>query len=421
MWSDHIFYDPKQDYLYILNSDFQLQVDLREGITLKLDTCNTSSSRFDTWILAQKIKATSIAGQIFDPAVTVCCGSKQHKQYFERGGAGIRYINLSDFAEELNSGQLVHITGKHCSLSGTGTIHGFCNPNFSQKRILIIAPHADDAELSSFGLYSQSDDVHIVTLTAGEVEMDDFSHVYHQPEQASVLKGRLRSMDSIAIPLLGGVPQERCIQLGYFCKRLKDMKQQPDKEFASLSAKITDTRIFREFNSQNLLSDSDGRPTWDNLIQDLVELLGNIQPKVIVMPNPDMDAHDDHIYSTIAMKEAIAKSSIEPQYELFYANHYHTTDMFPFGPAHSAASLPPDFSGHSVRVYSCQSDIDLQKRKVFSLRMMHDLKDKWVLKKQLRSLLQGLLIRRRFWRYGSEPYLHKAVKQNEVFIVSEIK
>ncbi len=75
---------------------------------------------------------------------------------------------------------------------------------------MILAPHADDAELAAFGLYSSADKVCIVTLTQGEIEAEHYQRLGLSAQQAAQLKGRLRSWDSMAIPLWGGVPPANC-------------------------------------------------------------------------------------------------------------------------------------------------------------------------------------------------------------------
>lgn len=71
---------------------------------------------------------------------------------------------------------------------------------------MILAPHADDAELAAFGLYSaHSANTSIVTLTQGEIEADHYHRLGLTKEEAARLKGRLRAWDSLAIPLWGGV------------------------------------------------------------------------------------------------------------------------------------------------------------------------------------------------------------------------
>ena len=409
--SDHLFYHPASDYQYQLKADHTQQVSLD-------NLAAESSPACTTWLLSFKLKAT-LSGRWFDPFVCISNGKEKHRQYFERGTNGLRYINLSNFADDLNSGNEISISFKHCqSASAEAELQGFIHPDYSRKRLLIISPHADDAEIAAFGLYSQSHDVHIITVTAGEVEMEQYQHIYEHPEQASRLKGRLRALDSIAVPLWGKVPQENCINLGYFCKRLPDMHKEPNKPIASLTASLTDTRLFREYNKRKLTSDQDGQPTWKNLVQDLKELIDDIQPEVIITPLTDLDKHPDHIYATEALYEALEKTTVQPETILHYANHYHTTDMFPFGPEHTCGGLPPSVEENIniTGVASWPLTLEQQKDKVYALEMMHDLKRPQKLKRRIRAQLQRL-IGRKPNRYGAEGYFRKAIKNNELFFI----
>ncbi len=423
LYSDHIFYCPKSDYTYDLDSDFETEAELKDArlrsVQIHIQQ-RPKDPKLNTWMLAIPLNACSIPGKIYDPYVVITCGNKQQKQYFERGMKGLRYINLSAFSDELRSGRTITLKPTFCKLiSHQGKLLGFSNPDYSQKKTLIIAPHADDAEIAAFGYYSSASDVHITTLTAGEIEMEDFLHIYKQPENASHLKGRLRSMDSISVPLWGGVHQENCIQLGYFCKRLEAMEKEPDKEFASHTAGTSDTRLFREFNSRKLASDAHGKPTWNHLVQDLVELLDEIQPEVIITPNMELDPHSDHIYATKAIREAVCLSSVKPEFELLYANHYRTTDIFPFGPPHSVPGLVPNFEmTKPYSLYSFPLNKELQLSKIYALEMMHDLKSRVSFKKRVRNWLQRIIIKRHRFLYGDDAYFDKAIMQQELFTIA---
>lgn len=126
---------------------------------------------------------------------------------------------------------------------------------------MVIAPHADDAELAAFDLYSQAEEAWIVTLTAGEIEAQHYQQMGLEPAQAARLKGRLRAWDSVAVPRWAGVPQAQCAQLGYFCLQLPAMQAAPEQPIPSREADLTDTRLFRQFNSVALPGDEDGAPT----------------------------------------------------------------------------------------------------------------------------------------------------------------
>ncbi|WP_461537657.1 PIG-L deacetylase family protein [Spongorhabdus nitratireducens] len=410
--ADHLFYLPSSDYQYQFQADY-CQSTPTDQVSID------PPFKCSTWLLALPLE-TTISGYWFDPYIVISFRNKQKRQYLERRTNGLRYLNLSCFAEALNSGDSISLDFKHCKASKfDAKLLGFKHPDYSKKRMLIISPHADDAEIAAFGLYSQSSDVHIVTLTAGEIQMEHFQHVYENPDQASRLKGRLRALDSIAVPLWGKVPQENCINLGYFCKRLKDMHSAPDKPFSSLTASLTDTRLFREYNSRQLSSDENGQPTWSNLVQDLTELIDAIKPEVIITPLTELDKHPDHIYGSYALYEALSKAAVQPEKILHYANHYHTTDMFPFGPEHAIGGVPPcmELKPSIYSVVSWPMTIEQQKDKVYALEMMHDLKRPQKLKKMIRVQLQRL-IGRRPNRYGAEGYFRKAIKSNELFLIS---
>jgi hypothetical protein len=91
-------------------------------------------------------------------------------------------------------------------MAAKGKLWVMVNPDYARQRVMVMAPHADDAELAAFGLYSRAEEVSIVTLTQGEIEADTYQRLGLSPAQAARLKGRLRSWDSQAIPLGAGCP-----------------------------------------------------------------------------------------------------------------------------------------------------------------------------------------------------------------------
>ncbi|MHC3970536.1 PIG-L family deacetylase, partial [Pseudomonas aeruginosa] len=117
----------------------------------------------------------------------------------------------------------IRLRGRHCRLVGEPTLWRARHPDYRERRVMVIAPHADDAELAAFGLYSQACEAWIVTLTAGEIETEHYRRMGLDGIAAARLKGRLRAWDSQAVPAWGGVPAERCVQLGYFCLQLPAM------------------------------------------------------------------------------------------------------------------------------------------------------------------------------------------------------
>src|SRR5438067_11411289 len=80
-------------------------------------------------------------------------------------------------------------------------------------RALVVSPHPDDAELAAFGLYADTQAT-AVTVTAGDASdrytgKNDGMHV----TRAQV--GRMRVLDSIIVPQIGGVPREKVFNRAY--------------------------------------------------------------------------------------------------------------------------------------------------------------------------------------------------------------
>ena len=419
--ADHVFYNPKKDYVYDLEPDCSCSVHLKKTGQLYLTESQPAmpGEKILTALLPLVLKP-AFSGKIYDPYVEIKCGDYRNRQYFERGCGGRRYLNLSAaLINNVSRTNEVRLSFRHCSADEqVAELMLFTHPDFTKKRVLVIAPHADDAEIAAFGLYSQAD-THIITLTAGEIQAEPFQHVYKNISDASKLKGRLRAWDSMAVPLWGGVAQSRCINLGYFCMTLKAMHDSPEIPVSSLQADVSDTRYFRQFNVQNLTSDQHGEATWRAMLGDLKELIEQIKPDVIVMNDKQLDPHEDHIYAHVAVKQALDEIAYEPECFLYYTNHYKNTDMHPFGLEHAIASLAPHFEGEAASQKVCSLTLpeSKQKDKVYALEMMHDLKTKKRWKKKRREWLQFVFIKRSLNRYGEDEYFRKAVKENEVFFV----
>ena len=320
----------------------------------------------------------------------------------------------------LAGGSEVQVIGRHCDIDRKNAeLIAFNNPGLTglkSKRVLVVAPHADDAEIAAFGLYRNTDSM-IVTLTAGEAEPETFSHYNDNQQQAALLKGRVRAWDSIAIPKWAGVKEDRVVQLGYFCKHLERMHANPEQAVSSEFAGVSDTRVFRQFNSVKLASDQHGTASWKYLVEDLKELIDHHRPDFVVMPHLAVDPHKDHHYSTLAIKQALKESGQEGTQLLFYANHLRDTDMHPFGPARTLCSLPP-LINNSVELKSVfsftLSDTD-QQDKILAVEMNHDLRRPVRFKKWLRKRLQKKLISRYQPDYGEDEFLRKAIRVNELF------
>ncbi|VVP96822.1 hypothetical protein PS918_03771 [Pseudomonas fluorescens] len=411
-FADHLFYSSKDDYRYNFPPYTpQPKVHL-EGDRLRLDE-GVMLVDDATLILALRIKSTWL-GRFFDPVVELSGGDNPDRQTFERGVNGLRYLNLSGQAQVLSRGEL-RLRGRFCRLLGEPVLWALEHPDYRRQRVMVIAPHADDAELAAYGLYSQADETWIVTLTAGEIEAEHYQHMGLDKVEAARLKGRLRSWDSIAVPRWAGVPEAHCVQLGYFCLQLATMQASPDQPAGSREADLSDTRLFRQLNPFALPGDVDGAPTWNNLLADLREVLLRAQPEVIVLPHPVLDPHPDHICAQAAVIEALKGLEWQPTL-LGYANHLHDNDRWPMGDSETGVALPPVFEPKALLHPYCLSLTQAQQRdKAMALGMMHDLQPRAPFKRRMRRGLQRLLAGRSSSPYGENEFFRKAVRRHELF------
>lgn len=402
-FADHLFYAPNEDYQYRFAADAELAGVRLENGRLLLDQPVDADA---TVVLAIKVKSTWL-GRFFDPSVELA----DDRQTFERGVNGVRYLNLSGL--ELSDLQL---RGRHCRLLGTPRLWAWPHPDYRAQRVMVIAPHADDAELAAFGLYSQAEQPWIVTLTAGEIEAEHYQQMGLDPVEAAHIKGRLRAWDSIAVPLWAGVPQAHCVQLGYFCLQLQAMQAAPDLPFASREAELTDVRPFRQFNPFPLPTDNDGLPTWNNLLADLRHVLLMARPEVIVLPHPVLDPHPDHLCAQQAVLDALQGLEWQPTTVLGYANHLHDNDRWPMGEAGAGIALPPLFDAtQALRPCSLPLTLAQQRDKAMALGMMHDLQPAPPFKRRVRRWLQRVLAGRAKSPYGENEFFRKAVRRHELF------
>jgi len=410
-FADHLFYSPKEDYQYRFPAGSQTAA-LRVEAGRLVPQAPLSLVGDETLIVEVQLKS-NLLGRFLDPAVELSGDC----QVFERGLSGKRYLNLTGSAQALAAGEL-SLRGRYCRVVGDMTLWVFRQPDYARQRVMVIAPHADDAELAAFGLYGQADESWIVTLTAGEIEAEHYQQMGMPKADAARNKGRLRAWDSIAVPRWAGVPEAHCVQLGYFCLQLPAMRATPDQPQASREAEMDDTRLFRQFNAFALPGDVDGAPTWVNLIADLRAVLLKARPEVIVLPTPVLDPHPDHIYAHAAVVEALEGLEWQPTTLLGYANHLHDNDRWPMGDSGAGVALPPQFDTDQVLEPCCRVlSLRTQQDKAMALGMMHDLQPRPPFKRRVRRLLQRVLAGRGPSPYGENEFFRKAVRRHELLWV----
>ena len=412
-FSDHLFYAPQDDYQYRFPEVIE-PIKLRES-NGRWQLAGEAIASQATVIAKVQISSTWL-GRWFDPSVAI--GNDQ--QSFERAGQGLRYLNLTGQVEALVAEGL-SVQGRFCTVAPEVELYVFSQPSPVTEKIMILAPHADDAELAAFGLYSECANVSIVTLTQGEIEAEHYQRLGLLSAEAAQLKGRLRSWDSLAIPLWGGVPQANCVQLGYYCMQLPKMAEQPDLPFASQQSGQSDIRSVRQHNPLKLPGDATGEPTWHNLVADLAACLMHFRPEALLMPHPEIDPHADHIATTQALFAALEQSSWRPKRLFLYANHLHDNDRWPMGNANTGVALPPAMVELPAdQLFSYVLSEQQQLDKAMALLMQHDLQPPQPLKKRLRRIIQQLLTGRRWPKTGENEFLRKAVRKHELFWVREL-
>lgn len=324
---------------------------------------------WDTALLAIRVTASGPM-----PMLEITAGARRIDQYLDPDARGLRWINLTSLRGALADGTVVRLTGRDLAVElGAATLRVFANGLDLRSAMLILAPHPDDAEIAAFGLYAGRNAT-IVTITAGNAGPLSYGAHFTDPAEHYRFKGHLRVVDSVTVPWLGEIPPERCFNLGYFDARLEAMRQNRDEPVAEMYGPNRDVLPYRRANLGRLLPVRPRLATWTHLVEDLVAVLRKVKPAIVVMPHPWLDSHRDHQYTAVAAVEALDRWKGRPQF-LLYTNHA-ARNQFPFGPAGTVMSLPPwsEQDQPIERVYSHPVDAATQRRKLYALEAMHDLR-----------------------------------------------
>jgi LmbE family N-acetylglucosaminyl deacetylase len=329
---------------------------------------------WDTALLGLRVEAQTATA---DPWLELTAGGQRITIYLERGARGLRWLNISGLRAALAVANALEITAHNLRVTpGPTALRLFTNRPPATGALLILAPHPDDAEIAAFGLYASwpAGKVTIVTVTAGNAGDANYRDDVRDPAEQYALKGMLRAHDSVTVPWQGGVPPQRCLNLGYFDARLQEMHDQPGAVVAEMYGPNTDVARYRRVNLSPLLSGGPRTSTWNHLVQDLEQIFRKVRPAVVVMPHPILDGHSDHQYVTIAAVQALQRWN-QPATFLLYTNHAGD-NRYPHGPAAANVSLPP-WTQRSLAiqgVYAHPLPPALRVRKLYALESMHDLR-----------------------------------------------
>jgi LmbE family N-acetylglucosaminyl deacetylase len=372
---------------------------------------------WDTALLG--LKVTGIGP---DPRIVVSAGGARVEQFLEADPRGLRWVNLTGLKAALQANVPVEILPQGLTLDPAAVLRTFSNKLDLGKRMLVVAPHPDDAEIGSFGLWAGRNAT-VVTVTSGNAGDANYAADFPDPAQQYLFKGYLRAVDSVTVPWQGGIPPERCYNLGYFDARLKTMRAKRGEVVPELYGPNHDVAAYRRANVGTLLPKGTRTNSWDHLVEDLQAILKKVDPAIVVAPHPHLDNHADHQYVTVALAEALERWK-KPAVFLLYTNHA-ARNLYPYGPAGSNVSVPPlaaslpAWAGGSELpvqgVYSHPVSADLQRRKLYALETMHDLR---LAPSEQASCGDPNAPRRPDWpRTPAVDYFRRGPRPDEVFFV----
>ncbi len=409
-------YDVTRDYVYDLEPDWSSPCRL-ESDRLRIDETPAAG-------LALILPVRVIASHRFsDPWIRIRTAEQQVTYYFERGARGLRYVDLTQMVADLaQSAGPVRVESRGCRYS-VERLLGFRQPPLDEMRLLIVAPHPDDAELAAFGLYeAHASRATIVTVSPGE-RLTDLKRQYIRGLDNDIVsgtrrKGQIRSWDAYTVPRWAGVDADDTISLGYFDGTLTRMQQQPDEVIPHPVIDRASPADFRQFNTTGLASDEKVENRWRDLVADIAHIIEARTPDMIVVPHPQLDVHPDHQATTAAVLEACERAAHKVVYRMFYSNHLRGARQFPLGPAGGATGLVPNFEADVVGKKVCSLPLsgEGRRRKACALNFMHDLTHPHRPWKRFKVELSQLLR----WRcrdvYGADTYFRTALRDSELFL-----
>jgi LmbE family N-acetylglucosaminyl deacetylase len=331
--------------------------------------------RGQTAFLELRVQATS-AIALLDPYIEVTSSRARLRQFLDRGAVGSRLINVSPiFAPStVGAAERIGLRGGSICWETRARLVLFESPSIAQATTLVLAPHPDDAEIAAFGVYATNPS-HVVTVTAGERGTADLSAALPAGADFAAWYARLRVWDSLTIPQLGNVTAERCLNLVYPDGQLETMHQNPERPFQLGCEQGLPRAILRGGNRWKGFTTGDADCTWQGLVDDLRRIIEEIQPAVIVSPHPILDAHRDHVFTSVALEQALRSVAVRPTI-LLYAVHRMEARVHPFGPADAMVSPPPwtDDQPLANSIYSHPLSPELRQVKYFAVEAMHDLR-----------------------------------------------
>lgn len=365
-------YDRSADYIYPPFTDCEIiDVDVDE------EGCLVPAMPGSCTVLLELSVSCSFPLLEGFPRIRFSSGEFSFQQAFEPGAAGKRYLNLTPLVDRYSASPLrVEMKGRHAAWKKqSGRLLLFRNERLQGKKILVVAPHPDDAEIAAFG-FGTCGNTSVVTLTAGDGGRASYFSLIEDRRETYQLKAELRSLESIQMPLLAGHPPGQSMNLGYFDCTLATMHADPTTPVASATTGVDDVMVFRRGSLLTPPHDLRREATWNNLVADLRNVIEATTPDIVVVPHPVLDCHPDHRFTFLATLQAIRASGHRECSFFLYAVHGELSQTYPFGGSDSIVSLPPWFSPDLPLegLYSHTLTSSMRVRKLIALDAMSDLR-----------------------------------------------
>ncbi|MGO1296229.1 MAG: PIG-L family deacetylase [Vibrio sp.] len=412
------------DYQYSLQPDWHIPALLDESGMLSFDKTLLPETTQVTVLL--EISYTSTSKKRMGVVELRQSGwqpeARENEQFFEPQQAGKRYLNLT----RLPSLHEVQCITHDCKLASQVSLLLFRNPPIERGPMLIIAPHADDAELAAYGVYQHlHSQVWIATLYAGEslqkIAKQYIPDLDSSMDEGCPRKASIRHWNSMTTPLLANVPANQLVCLGYSGITVETLYHAPQEPIMHGAGQKYSPVSFRALNSLSLSNDLDAANTPQAMVNELCELLLRVQPTTVLVTDPEVDPHPEHKAAAHALALAMEQSDYVPQQVLMYVNHLNGIKDFPYGPEHTTTALAPFYKNHEyfnqVQVYSYSLSLAEQKEKVVAFDTMHDLRASASVEKQIKRWWHEKRYGYGYRYYGHHIYFQTHIKAAEVFTV----
>lgn len=369
-------------------------------------------------VIAKMYFSTNFLGYFWHPSAEISFPNQTLRHYTEYGAKGFRYVDLSQAVGQ----KQVLFKGKRLNIPDQEVeIFVYQNPQTENKKILILAPHPDDAEIAAYGFYqAHAQNVFILTISPGENGSFHYKELYDKKteyQQQVRRKGELRTLNSITVPLMAGVKPDQMLSLGYFNETLEQMYQNPQTEIPSKRLHTTDVSVFRKWNIHPLAQKLEMGSNWGAFKANLQRILQEFSPDIVVTPSTQIDTHPDHKYTTLGLLEVLQHSSLNPTL-LLYTNHY-TYDYYPYGRMGGTMPLPPSFDKSIIfdSIYSFPLGKEQQREKILAFDAMNDLRPNTDYRLWQRLFARAFTSLRARCFSIEKDYFNMYVRSNELFYV----